>query len=149
MDMIKCKSCEKIINKNSLFCPKCGEYTSKKTWFFLLVIITTIVILLDTPTLKEEIKESISITKKGWNKSGLGNYFNMSFIIKNESNYSIKNIKIKCDYYASDNVKIGTNYKRVDDTVKSNSSRLFNNLTMGYINAQAKTLRCEVIDFDI
>jgi len=156
MDMIKCKGCNKTINRNSVFCPKCGETNIKETSFFIkfvyIFFITTILYYLGvfTPqTLKEKLKSSITIEQKDYYKSGLENYYTMSFIIQNKSDYDIENIKLRCNHYASDGVKIGRNHKKVEYKISHHNKKIFNSLAMGYMNAQTVAVKCEILDFTI
>jgi len=156
MDMTKCKGCNKTINVNTVFCPKCGEFRSKNrsyfskfiSLFFILSILYYLGVF--TPqTLKDKIKESIIFIENNYTKSGLGNYYTMSFIIKNNSKYKIENIKLKCNHYADDGVKIGQNYKRVDSIVKSQTKKVFNNIAMGLNHSKTVNVKCKIIDFMI
>ena len=151
--MIKCEGCDKTININHRFCPKCGYYNKKKgevslKFIYLSITIISITIYFLNPSLKEKIIDLTTIEIKNYTKDGFGNYYKMSFYINNSSKYNITNPKIRCKFY-NNNTLIGKNYKKLETTINKNEYKFFNNITMGYINEETEDIKCKIVDFEM
>ncbi len=144
------------IKTNDIFWPKHKEFKTKRKSHFpkFIVLFSTISISyylwgFSPVTLKEQVKDSITIEQKNYTKTGFDNYYQMSLIIKNNSNYEIENIKLKCNHYAYNDIQIGKNFRKISTTIKSESQKNFNNLAMGLHHSKTKNVKCEIIDFMI
>lgn len=159
MAMIKCKGCSKEISSNAKVCPHCGEPAPKKTSLAVWLVVGVLVImgingsiggLSETaPSPKEEAKNLVKIEKYDWEKGGFGNVLKADFVIKNDSEYTVKDIEIICDHYGKSGTKIDSNKRVINDIVEAKSTITFKKFNMGLINSQVDQSSCEISDFQI
>jgi len=84
-----------------------------------------------------------------WRKEGFGNVMEANFKVKNNSDYTIKDIKITCEHFAPSGTNIDSNKSTIYEVVKARSSKRFNNYNMGFIHSQARSSSCRISDFKI
>ena len=157
----KCKGCGEEISKKAKSCPKCGEPIKKTHWFTWLVLIGIVsYAIMPKPTEEEKAKfkakfeaQPRQVATRGlkldfnFKKSGFGNVMIADFEIKNDSNISVKDIKIKCEHYASSGTKIDSNTRTIYEVVEANSVKKIKEQNMGFIHSQVQQSSCNIIDF--
>ena len=98
--------------------------------------------------LKEIIAGKISLDYI-WTKGGFGSIMEADFRVKNNSDYSIKDIEIQCNHYAKSGTKIDSNSRTMYDVIGPNSTKSYQNFNMGFIHDQANTTSCLVKNFSL
>lgn len=158
MALIKCKGCGKEISKKAKVCPECGEPAPKKTalvtWLVLIMFILIAVNYPDKPiaaekSQKEIAKDLVKMDKYEWTTVGFNNVLEANFIVKNDSEFVIKDIEITCTHYAKSGTKIDSNKRTIYDTVNAKSSKAFDKFNMGFIRNQVEKSGCRITDFKI
>jgi hypothetical protein len=97
-------------------------------------------------TSKQEISNKIAL-EYSWEKSGFGTIFVADFHIRNDSEFDIKDVKIKCIHSAPSGTKIDSNEHTLYEYVGKRMSRRFPEVNMGFIDDQTVRTSCTVTDF--
>ncbi len=171
MDDWECKHCGTMIDVEAKFCSHCGArqgWTAPmKVLFFILILVSIgwIVKLGEnsstpTPTPEPTLvipqrltprEEALSLTKLQytWEKTGFGSVMEANFIIDNRSDYTIKDITIKCVHFAKSGTIVDSSTASIYDIVKAKSKKKVNQFNMGFIHRQAASTNCEIIDVKV
>lgn len=168
--MTNCKSCGEEISKKAKSCPKCGEPVKKTHWFTWLVLFGIIGYAFMPEATEEEIakdKEMMAkakerfdnqpkqVAEKGlsldfsFRKGGFGNIMIADFDIKNDSNISVKDIKVKCEHYASSGTRIDSNSRVIYEVVGASSMKKIKKQNMGLMHSQVEKSSCYIVDFSL
>ena len=89
---------------------------------------------------------STTISKYNLQKESFGNIMEATFTIQNGGAFDVKDIKITCTHYAHSGTVIDENTRTIYEIVKAHSKRTFRNFNMGFINSQAASSNCKIID---
>ena len=84
-----------------------------------------------------------------WSKIGFDDIMEANFIVKNDSDYSVKDLEITCQHTANSGTKIDSNTRTIYEIVKPHSTRRFPKFNMGFIHSQATSSACNIADFAI
>jgi len=161
--LTKCKGCGEEISKKAKSCPKCGEPIKRTHWFTWLVLLGFILYAIMPKPTEEDMKRAEAkfqaqpkqVAKRGlsldfqWQKSGFGSVLLADFTIKNDSNYTVKDIEIRCDHYANSGTKIDSNTRVVYEIIEKHSTKKIKNINMGLIRSQITKSGCGIIDFKL
>jgi hypothetical protein len=92
-----------------------------------------------------EPRTLVTISDFNWAKGGFGNVGLGTFTIKNDNTFQVKDVAIRCDFYANS----GTSLSRADATiyevVAAKKSRTFREVNLGFIHSQSSKASCRVI----
>lgn len=160
---IRCKNCEKEVSENTKRCPYCGEKIavriSFKIWFFLFFFLAVIYNIAKIDTVfagnlsssarKQIAKPLVTIQNLTWMEPASASAMNADLKIKNASQYTIKDIVIRCGYYDKSGTDIVSNTETIYGLIKPNTSKMFKNVKMRIINSQAEKNGCAVLDFKL
>ena len=162
MALRPCKECKKEISSEAKVCPHCGKKQGTSAGVGCLTVIGVLVVLgyvgsqlnnnsgggggsnqvVDT---KQVALSQVKLSYK-WRKAGFDNVMEADFVVKNDSNYTIKDFEIKCVHFAKSGTEIDSNTRTIYDTVKAHSTKKFPNFNMGFIHSQAASSSCGIID---
>ena len=161
MALIKCKECGNVVRKKAKKCPKCGAPVGPKQyslfslilivglgWFIYSTVTNEPGITTNEPKPKDIALKNVSLDFE-WTKAAFGNVMEANFTVKNNSNYNIKDLKIKCIHTAASGTKIDSNTRTIYQRVDAKKSKKFTRFNMGFINSQVKSSSCSIIDLMI
>lgn len=96
---------------------------------------------------RTEVMESISLeSDESVDKSGI---MTSKFIIKNNSEYMIKDIKVKCQNFSKSHTELDTNTRTIYEILYSREAKEIRNFNMGFVHSQREYSECKIIDFEI
>lgn len=78
------------------------------------------------------------------NKGGFGNILLLDLVFTNLNTFSVKDIVINCDGFASSGTKIDNNNKTIYERLGAGETRAFKKFNMGFLNSQVVETRCTV-----
>jgi hypothetical protein len=81
-----------------------------------------------------------------WSKTGFDNVMEANFSIKNPTQYSFKDIEIKCTHFAPSGTEIDSNTRTIYQVVSKNSTKVTKHMNMGFIHSQASSSNCQITD---
>jgi hypothetical protein len=167
-----CKECKVEISGSAKVCPHCGKKQGAGflggclTIILVLFIVSIIGRIVSTgspdskatttsnpaPTSspvdpKEDTMSKVKLDFR-WSKDEV-DIMTANFVVKNESNYDIKDFEIKCEHFAKSGTNIDSNTRTIYDVVKAHSTRKFPNFNMGFIHSQAASSACKITDLKI
>lgn len=97
----------------------------------------------------ERATQQTKLLKFNWHKDGFGSVMIADFTIRNDSPYDVKDIDIRCVHSAPSGTVIDQNTRTVYDLVKAHSTRTFTNVNMGFINSQAESSGCQILNLSL
>ena len=166
MALRPCKECKQQISTDAKVCPHCGKKVGMSTASGCLVAFLALIILgsvssalhqtggtggVSTPAV--ENPKQIALSKVDlafkWSKAGFDNLMEADFTVKNDSNYNIKDLEIRCRHFAKSGTEIDSNTRTIYDVVKAHSTKKFPKFSMGFIHSQAAQSSCGVTDLSI
>lgn len=87
--------------------------------------------------------DGLKISWQSWHRGGLGSNALISFTLRNDNDYPVKDIEIACAFSRRDGSHV-TNRKRVipDAVVDTKSRKTFAGVHIGYVNIDANKVKC-------
>ena len=100
------------------------------------------------PDTHETALSNLSLENIQWHTDGFGTVMMLDATVKNSGTSSVKDVKIECDSFAKSGTKIDTNRTKIIYAIfpakkKETDAKNFN---MGFINSQAASSECKVVD---
>lgn len=160
MALTECGECGQQISKNAKNCPKCGAPPKKKTSLFTWLVLIGIVVVavnyetptaIDTssdPSPRTVAMDNVSL-EFSWQKGGFDNVMLATFVIKNDSAHTVKDIGVRCTQFAKSGAALNTNRKTIYDVVPAKSAKTFKDFNMGLIHAQSDSTSCLIYDLTL
>jgi len=85
----------------------------------------------------------LKISSQSWRRGGLGSNALVTFTLRNDNDYAVKNIEIACAFSRSDGSHLTDRKRLIPDAVVSMKSRkTFARLHIGYVNINANKAKC-------
>jgi hypothetical protein len=165
MALRPCKECKQPISTDAKVCPHCGKKVGMSTasgcalavlGFFLLIgwlsssMHQTQNGATGTPTVdpKATALSKVNLDFR-WSKEGFGNVMEADFTVKNDSDYDVKDLEIKCIHHAKSGTEIDSNTRTIYDVVKKHSTKKFHKFSMGFIHSQAASSSCGIENLNL
>jgi hypothetical protein len=167
----ECKECKAQISTDAKVCPHCGK-KQKSNGLGCLGIIIVIAIFLaiwriatvtpsssnssgdEAPSTsspldpKQEALSQMTLSFT-WSKDEDVNIMHANFVVKNDSNYNVKDLEITCQHYAPSGTNIDSNTRTIYEVVNAHSTQKFSNFDMGFIHSQAVRSSCKITDLTV
>jgi hypothetical protein len=88
----------------------------------------------------------LKISSQSWRRGGLGSNALVTFTLRNDNNYAVRNIEIACAFSRQDGSHL-TDRKRVipDAVVNTKSRKTFAQMHIGFVNIYANKAKCAPI----
>jgi len=85
----------------------------------------------------------LKISSQSWRRGGLGSNALVSFTLRNDNPYAVKDIEIACSFTRQDGSHL-TDRKRIipDAVVNTKSRKSFSQLHIGFVNVYANKAKC-------
>jgi len=97
------------------------------------------------PVVREKTPlENVELVDFSWNKDGFGSVMMAKFVLRNNNDFAVKDIKIKCTHTAKSGTVIDSNTRTIYDVIKPKSQKTFRDFNMGFIHSQVDRSSCEV-----
>jgi hypothetical protein len=90
--------------------------------------------------------DGLKISSQSWRRGGLGSNALVTFTLRNDNAYAVKDIEIACTFSRSDGSRL-TERKRIipDAVVNMKSRKTFARLHIGYVNINANKAKCAAV----
>jgi hypothetical protein len=88
----------------------------------------------------------LKISSQSWRRGGLGSNALVTFTLRNDNNYAVKNIEIACAFSRQDGAHL-TDRKRLipDLAVNGKSRKTVAQMHVGYVNVNANKAKCTLV----
>lgn len=95
-----------------------------------------------TPT-DPSVVNGLKISSQSWRRGGLGSNALVTFTLRNDNNYAVKDIEIACAFSRQDGSHL-TDRKRVipDAVISMKSRKTFARVHIGFVNIYANKAKC-------
>jgi hypothetical protein len=105
--------------------------------------------LTDTPSMnsslvKETLLQNVHLVNFSWSTGGFENIMMANFLIRNNNDFAIKDITVKCVHAGKSGTTIDSNTRTIYDSINAKSSKTFRDFNMGFIHSQAATSQCSL-----
>jgi hypothetical protein len=163
MALVACRECSGEISTKAEKCPRCGAPQKKKTSLFTWLVTSILAFHVfylagnpgtgttstasskHEPSPKQIAMENVKLNFS-WGKAGFDSIMEANFILKNNSEYPVKDIEITFSHYAKSGTRIDSNKRTIYNVVPARSKKIFENFNMGFIHSQAEKTSCEITD---
>ena len=87
--------------------------------------------------------DGLKISSQSWRRGGLGSNALVTFTLRNDNNYAVKDIEIACAFSRQDGSHL-TDRRRVipDAVVNTKSRKTFAQMHIGFVNLYANKAKC-------
>jgi hypothetical protein len=87
--------------------------------------------------------DGLKISSQSWRRGGLGSRALLTFTLRNDNPYAVKDIEIACSFTRQDGTHL-TDRKRVipDAMVNTKSRKTFSQVHIGFVNVYANKAKC-------
>jgi hypothetical protein len=89
--------------------------------------------------------DKIRISSQSWRRGGLGSKALVTFTLRNENNFAVKDIEILCSFSRSDGSHLTDRTRLIPDTIDMRSRKFFARMHIGFVNVYADRARCTPI----
>jgi hypothetical protein len=84
----------------------------------------------------------LSISSQSWRRGGLGSRALVTFTLRNNNDYAVKDIELVCTFARSDGSHLTDRRRVISDTVTMKSRKTFAHVLIGFINVNASRAKC-------
>jgi hypothetical protein len=89
--------------------------------------------------------DHLRILRQSFTRAGLGSKALVTFILRNDNNYSIKDPEILCAFRSRDGHYTTERRRTLNDTVDARSRKAFPGTLIGFVNIKAQQAKCSVL----
>ena len=87
----------------------------------------------------------LKISSQSWRRGGLGSKALITFTLRNDNDYAVKDIEIACAFSRGDGSHLTDRKRVLPDTVNMKSRKTFARLHVGFVNIYANKAKCTPI----
>jgi hypothetical protein len=102
---------------------------------------------LQSPAMEAETApvDRLKISSQSWRRGGLGSKALVTFTLRNDNDYAVKDIEIFCSFARRDGSHLTDRRRVIRDTVNMKSRRTFARMHVGFININADQAKCSLV----
>jgi hypothetical protein len=89
--------------------------------------------------------DGLKISSQSWRRGGLGSKALVTFTLRNNNDYAVKDIEIACAFNRRDGSHLTERTRLIPDTVNMKSRKTFARMHVGYVNINASQARCSLV----
>src|SRR5438309_1255343 len=89
--------------------------------------------------------DGLKISSQSWRRGGLGSKALVTFTLRNNNEYAVKDIEIACAFNRRDGTHLTDRTRLIPDTVNMKSRKTFARMHVGYVNINASQARCSLV----
>jgi hypothetical protein len=86
--------------------------------------------------------DKIMISSQSWRRGGLGSNALVTFTLRNNNAYAVKDIQIACAFARRDGSHLTDRSRVIPDTVNMKSRKTFVRMHIGFVNVNASRAKC-------
>lgn len=87
----------------------------------------------------------MDIKSFSWKRGGFDSVAIATFTINNDNAISVRDINIKCQFYANSGTLIDIKTDTVYEIIKAKKSKTIKDFNLGFADKQATGLRCRIV----
>jgi hypothetical protein len=84
----------------------------------------------------------LSISSQSWRRGGLGSKALVTFTLRNNNDYAVKDIELVCAFARHDGSHLTDRKRVIPDTVNMKSRKTFARMLVGFVNINASRAKC-------
>jgi hypothetical protein len=84
----------------------------------------------------------LSISSQSWRRGGLGSKALVTFTLRNNNDYAVKDIELVCAFARHDGSHLTDRKRIIPDTVNMKSRKTFARMLVGFVNVNASRAKC-------
>jgi hypothetical protein len=89
--------------------------------------------------------EHLRIMRQSFQRGGLGSKALVTFTLRNDNDYAVKDPEIVCAFRSGDGSYVTERRRTIHDTVNTRSRKTFPSTLMGFVNIKASEARCSLL----
>jgi len=89
--------------------------------------------------------DKLRISSQTWRRGGLGSNALITFTIRNNNDYAVKDIEIACAFARGDGSHLTDRTRLLPGTIDMRSRKIFAHLHVGFVNINANRAKCAVV----
>jgi hypothetical protein len=87
----------------------------------------------------------LSISSQSWRRGGLGSKALVTFTLRNNNDYAVKDIELVCAFARQDGSHLTDRKRVIPDIVKMKSRKTFARMLVGFVNVNASRAKCAAV----
>jgi hypothetical protein len=87
----------------------------------------------------------LSISSQSWRRGGLGSKALVTFTLRNNNDYAVKDIELVCAFARSDGSHLTDRKRVIRDIVIMKSRKTFAHMLVGFVNVNASRAKCALV----
>jgi hypothetical protein len=95
-----------------------------------------------TPSAGPPPVDGLSISSQSWRRGGLGSKALVSFTLRNNNDYAVKDIELVCAFTRRDGSHLTDRKRVIPDTLTMRSRKTFAHMLFGFVNINASRAIC-------
>jgi hypothetical protein len=84
----------------------------------------------------------LSISSQSWRRGGLGSKALVTFTLRNNNDYAVRDIEVACAFARRDGSHLTDRKRVIADTVNMKSRKTFARMLVGFVNVNASRAKC-------
>lgn len=101
------------------------------------------VIVAQAPAMAE--LDRIRISSQTWRRGGLGSKALVTFTLRNDNDYAVRDVEIVCAFARRDGSHLTDRSRVLADPVSMKSRKTFARIAVGYVNVNADQAKCSLV----
>ena len=89
--------------------------------------------------------DGLKISSQSWRRGGLGSKALVTFTLRNDNDYAVKDVEIACAFNRRDGSHLTDRTRLIPDTINMKSRRTFARMHVGYVNINATRATCSLV----
>src|SRR3981189_2938816 len=89
--------------------------------------------------------DGLKISSQSWRRGGLGSKALVTFTLRNDNDYAVKDIEIFCSFARRDGSHLTDRRRVIRATVNMKSRRTFARMHIGFVNINANQAKCSLV----
>ncbi|WP_298873760.1 hypothetical protein [uncultured Bradyrhizobium sp.] len=99
----------------------------------------------DTSAAEAAGLDRMKISSQTWRRGGLGSKALVTFTVRNDNDYAVKDLEIVCAFMRRDGSHLTDRSRVLADTVSMKSRRTFARVPVGFVNVNADQAKCSLV----
>jgi hypothetical protein len=87
----------------------------------------------------------LKISAQSWRRGGLGSNAQVTFTLRNDNRYAVKDVEIACAFARRDGSHLTDRARVIPDTISMKSRKRFARLHVGFVNIHADRIKCQAV----
>lgn len=89
--------------------------------------------------------DKIKLLAQSWHRGGLGSNAQVTFILRNNNDFAVKDVEIACAFARRDGHYLTERSRLVPGTFEMRSRKSFERLHIGFVNVNASKAKCALV----